>query len=60
MEADETIARDLVAEARATRAQHAALAVEGYELRERDGLLICALGFFEAARAWTELQGLVL
>ena len=57
---DEPVAADLVAEAGAARAQDAALAVELDERRERDRLLVRALGLGVPALAGTERHRLVL
>src|SRR5205085_6242399 len=59
-ELDEGVARHLVREARATGALYAALAIEVYELADRDRLGEVPLFLDEAALARPERQGLVL
>ena len=57
---DEPVAADLVAEAGTARAQHAALAVEAHQRRQRHGLGVGALGLDVTALARTERHGLIL
>src|SRR6185436_35421 len=57
---DEPVAADLVAEARAPRAQDAALAVQLDERRERDRLLVRALGLGIPTLAGAERHRLIL